>query len=182
MPSMNYKKLSKQISYALRHAPWKFGLELDEYGWVEVDELLNSLRTRKVWRNLQESDLQAMMSSSDKKRFEISGGKIRALYGHSIHRQVVKEPRIPPEVLYHGTARRFLSSIMEKGLLPRGRQYVHLSTDVETAMEVGRRHDHRPVILHIAAGKAHEEGIDFYQGNHQVWLVEHIDPKYLRRA
>lgn len=69
MPGMNYKKLSKQISYALRHAPWKFGLELDECGWVEVDELLNSLRTRKMWRNLQESDLQAMMSHSDKKAF-----------------------------------------------------------------------------------------------------------------
>lgn len=70
---------------------------------------------------------------------------------------------------------------MEKGLLSRGRQYVHLSTDVETAIEVGRRHDDRPVILQIAAREAHEEGIAFYQGNNQVWLVEYVKPKYLKR-
>ena len=40
---------------------------------------------------------------------------------------------MPPDVLYHGTARRFLESINENGLLPQSRQYVHLSQDNETA-------------------------------------------------
>ncbi|NPV30718.1 MAG: RNA 2'-phosphotransferase, partial [Firmicutes bacterium] len=36
---MDYKKLSKQISYALRHAPWKYGLELDGEGWANLRQL-----------------------------------------------------------------------------------------------------------------------------------------------
>ena len=35
---MNLKELSKEISYALRHAPWEYELELDE----EVPELFVS--------------------------------------------------------------------------------------------------------------------------------------------
>lgn len=30
---MDYVKLSKEISYALRYAPWEYELELDENGF-----------------------------------------------------------------------------------------------------------------------------------------------------
>ena len=33
-------QLSKEISYALRHAPWEYELELDDNGWVSVEQLL----------------------------------------------------------------------------------------------------------------------------------------------
>ncbi|GLH96713.1 hypothetical protein Pa4123_19870 [Phytohabitans aurantiacus] len=36
-------KLSKRMSLALRHAPERFGLALDEGGWVRVDDLLAAL-------------------------------------------------------------------------------------------------------------------------------------------
>jgi len=55
-----------------------------------------------------------MIEKSDKKRYEISNGKIRALYGHSIPQRIIKEQKCPPEVLYHGTARRFVKSIKKK--------------------------------------------------------------------
>ena len=45
---------------------------------------------------------------------------------------------IPPEILYHGTATKFLESIREKGILKRNRQYVHLSSDIETAKNVDK--------------------------------------------
>ncbi len=54
---------------------------------------------------------------------------------------------MPPENLYHGTARRFIQSIMKNGLLPQGRQYVHLSQDLETAQKVGERRDNKLIIL-----------------------------------
>jgi putative RNA 2'-phosphotransferase len=88
---------------------------------------------------------------------------------------MIKEP---PEILYHGTARRFLKSIMKKGLLPKGRQYVHLSQDMETAYEVGYRHDKEPYILKIDAKKAWGDGIKFYYGNDKVWLVDEISSIY----
>ena len=107
--------------------------------------------------------------------------KIKAYYGHSIPMRIAKEEKVPPEILYHGTARRFLNSIREKGLLPKGRQYVHLSQDVETAYSVGMRHDMKPCILKIDAKQAWKEGIVFYYGNEKVWLADEIPSKYIMK-
>lgn len=121
-----------------------------------------------------------MIEESEKKRHEIKDGKIRAFYGHSIPMKILKEEKMPPDILYHGTARRFMQSIMENGLSPQSRQYVHLSQDVETAENVGRRHDDKPCILIIDAQKAWNEGIKFYFGNEKVWLVDTMPSRYLR--
>lgn len=86
---------------------------------------------------------------------------------------------IPPKVLYHGTAHRFLKSIEKEGLLPMGRQYVHLSTDIPMAESVGKRRDNNPAILMVDAEKAAKDGIDFYIGNDEVWLCDHMPSKYL---
>ena len=39
---MDYIKLSKEISYALRHKPEEYNLSLDEEGYVFINDLLNS--------------------------------------------------------------------------------------------------------------------------------------------
>jgi len=176
---MDYLKLSKEVSYALRHAPWEYELELDEEGWVDVNQLLYSLHECKEWQNLIAQDLYLMVEKSEKKRHEISSTKIRALYGHSIPQRILKEPKTPPEILYHGTARRFAKSINENGLLPQNRQYVHLSVDIETALQVGKRRDDEPALLRINALKAWTEGIKFYIGNEKVWLADNIPSKYI---
>jgi len=148
---MDYSKLSKEVAYALRHAPWEYGLELDAEGWVDINQLLSSLHECEKWKKVSEHDLHVMIEKSDKKRYEISNGKIRALYGHSIPQRIIKEQKCPPEVLYHGTARRFVKSIKEKGLQPQG-----LSADVETALQVGKRRDIKPVLLIVNALEAFE--------------------------
>lgn len=176
---MDYIKLSKEISYALRHAPWEYELELDDEGWVGIAQLLTSLHESVIWQGLSEDDLYAMADKFDKKRFEISNGRIRALYGHSVPQKIIKVPDVPPEILYHGTARRFVQPISEQGLLPRNRQYVHLSADVETAMQVGKRRDESPVLLKIKALEAYSEGIKFYRGNEKVWLADSIPARYI---
>ena len=130
------EELSKEISYALRHAPWEYELEMDEGGWVPIAQLLGALHKAKKWKNICEADLNEMIERSEKKRHEIKDGKIRAFYGHSIPMKILKEVKMPPDILYHGTARRFEQSIMENGLLPQSRQYVHLSQDVETAVHL----------------------------------------------
>jgi putative RNA 2'-phosphotransferase len=176
---MDYIRLSKEISYALRHAPWEYELELDESGWVDVDQLIDSLREEKVWEKVNIEDITKAIESSDKKRHEISNGRIRALYGHSIQQKIIKTAEEPPEYLYHGTARRFLDSILSDGLLPKGRQYVHLSSDTGTALTVGRRRDGKPVLLEINAKKAWTDGVRFYHGNETIWLADSIDIKYI---
>ena len=176
---VDYEKLSKEISYALRHSPWEYGLELDVEGWVDINQLIKSLHKDDCWNKLNENDLHTMIEKSDKKRHEISAGKIRAVYGHSTQQKISKEATIPPKILYHGTASRFMDKIMKKGLLPQERQYVHLSSDVETVILVGQRRDDEPVLLKINALEAWNEGIKFYFANEKIWLADYIPNKYI---
>lgn len=176
---MNYTELSKEISYALRHAPWEYELEIDEEGRVPLKQLLSALHLNPKWENVVEDDLIEIVEKSEKKRLEICEGKIRAFYGHSIPMKIMKEVKMPPNILYHGTARRFMDSISEKGLLPRSRQYVHLSQDIETAENVGKRHDNNCRILVIDSLSAWNDGIKFYYGNEKVWLADMVPSKYI---
>ena len=155
-------ELSKEISYALRHAPWEYELEMDEEGWVPIEQLLDALHRKNDWKSITQEDIQQMIDISEKKRHEIVGSRIRAFYGHSIPMKISKIQSKPPEILYHGTARRFMESIMKNGLSPQSRQYVHLSQDVETAQNVGKRHDDKPYILRIDSLRAWNDGISFY--------------------
>mgnify|MGYP005982995787 CR=1 FL=1 len=172
-------QLSKTISYALRHKPQEFGLVLDDEGFVELDRLISQLGNRG-YSEVTEEILLSLLDRSDKRRWEITDGKIRAVYGHSTKEKIKKEPTTPPEFLYHGTAHRFLSSILEEGLRPKGRQYVHLSQDVDTAVIVGKRRDSQPVILRVRALQACQEGVRFYQELEGIWLSDGIESKYLQ--
>ena len=177
---MDYIKLSKEVSYALRHAPWEYELELDSEGFVPVTQLLQALNeNNRYGRPITVSDLEHITRCSDKKRHEIVGDKIRALYGHSIPMHISKEPVTPPDVLYHGTTHKALGAIMYDGLKPMGRQYVHLSVDTDTAVQVGKRRDDEPVILCIDAAKACADGIVFYKGNDKVVLADYVSHKYI---
>ena len=175
------EELSKEISYALRHAPWEYELEMNEEGWVPVEQLLDALHRTEKWSSICEADLNEMIEKSEKKRHEFADGKIRAFYGHSMPMKILKEDKMPPNVLYHGTARRFVESISKNGLLPQSRQYVHLSQDIETAENVGKRHDDKPCILIIDAKTAWNDGVKIYFGNEKVWLADAIPSRYIRK-
>lgn len=173
--------LSKTVARALRHAPWQYELEPDEEGWVSVDALLEGLRREKRrWQSVSEADLREMIDHSDKRRYEIREGSIRALYGHSLPGRLSREGALPPPRLFHGTSRRALDRILEWGLQPMGRQYVHLSTDRETAGEVARRKPPPHVTLDIDAEAAASGGVQFYRGNEKVWLADAVPPRFIR--
>ena len=173
-------ELSKLVSHALRHEPWLYELEVDDEGWVPVDSVLAALKEqREEWSALSEADLVYMIEASTKRRHEIDDGRIRALYGHSIPGKLKKAPAVPPELLFHGTAPDVVSLIRSSGLVPMGRQYVHLSVDESTAFEVGRCKAQKPTILRIAAVKAHDRGTQFYEGNERVWLADLVPSEFL---
>lgn len=177
---MYLTSLSKEVSYALRHAPWEYELEPDAEGFVPVGQLLTALNeTGHYGRPVTAADLEAVVDAPGKRRHEIRDGRIRALYGHSVQETIKRVPSTPPSVLYHGTTHRTLGQILKEGLKPMGRQLVHLSADVETAEQVGKRRDRNPVILLVDAAAAHEDGIAFYEGNDKVWLADTVPPQYL---
>ena len=72
-----------------------------------------------------------------------------------------------------------LEAILNDGLRPMGRQYVHLSVNTETAVQVGKRRDAAPVILVIDAHKAYTDGIVFYKGNDKVVLADYVPAGYI---
>ena len=123
------------------------------------------------------------MASDSKGRYSFNsdGTKIRANQGHSIDVIIDMEKRVPPEFLYHGTAARFMDSIMMQGLLPRSRNFVHLSPDYETAVTVGYRHSRpdQPVILKIHAAQMTEDGYEFMISDNGVWQINNVPPQYL---
>jgi putative RNA 2'-phosphotransferase len=173
-------RLSKAISRALRHEPWVYELEPDDEGWVPVAALLEALREeRPGWRGVSEREIARIIAESDKRRFELAGGRIRALYGHSLPGRLRKEPAPPPAILYHGTTREAAGRILREGLRPMGRQYVHLSTDETTAHQVAARRRGPAVLLTVAAGEAHRHGVAFYLGNEQVWLADAVPPEWI---
>ena len=176
---MNHRTLSKEISYALRHAPDDYDLKLDDEGWVDLDLLVRKLGEKKEFSGLTPKDVYDMIEMSEKKRHEMIDNKIRATYGHSVDKKIIKAPTTPPDVLYHGTARKFIDKILTEGLIPKGRQYVHLSEDIETATIVGKRRDEQPVILKIDTKKASIDGVQFYSEADKIWLSDKIPAKFL---
>jgi len=177
---MKLTELSKEISYALRHAPQEYELELDEEGFVPIDQLLHAINEGGNYdRTVTKADLEEIIRTSEKKRHEIVGDKIRALYGHSVPQFIKKEEGVPPKVLYHGTTKEALGSIKKNGLVPMQRQYVHLSVDREMADSVARRRKKDIAILRVDTEAAQKDGIKFYVGNDKVWLADNIPSKYL---
>jgi putative RNA 2'-phosphotransferase len=177
---MDLIRLSRTVSYALRHHPEQYDLKLDAEGWTSVEVLLQALRRqRSEWKHLCEADLVEMMNRSDKQRFELRDGKIRALYGHSLQMKFAKVAVKPPDILFHGTSPKAVDIIRREGLKPMGRQYVHLSVDEPTARTVGRRRTKQPVVLRILAAEAHRNGVKFYHGNETVWLADYIPPEFI---
>ncbi len=176
---MDYTKLSKKIAYALRHNPQKYELTPDEFGFVAIRDLLVALNKDFAENNVVTvEDILFIVNHSKKKRFEISSDLIRAYYGHT-YEVITGKIAEPPKYLYHGTSDNKLDSIIQKGLLPMTRQYVHLASDIETALSVGRRHKGETVVLKIDAEKAFKENVIFYKTNDTTWLASYISPCFI---
>lgn len=171
-------RTSKFLSLILRHEPERVGLKLDEAGWTGVDDLLQAVNQHGTPLTLEE--LKHIVAASDKKRFALSedGNRIRASQGHSIEVDLQYALQAPPEVLYHGTAMRFLDSIRRDGLQRMERHDVHLSAETKLTLQVGGRHG-KPVLLSIRAGDMHRAGHEFRVSANGVWLVKHVPPQFI---
>ncbi len=177
---MSEKEISKYMSLILRHKPETIGISLDEHGWADVNELINGIEKSHSEFNMEM--LEKIVAEDEKQRYSFNEDKtlIRANQGHSIPVDVELEKKTPPEVLWHGTAEKYVKSIDKEGLIPKSRLYVHLSGDIDTARKVGSRHG-KPVIYQVDAHKMQEDGIDFYQSVNGVWLCKRVPVKYLKK-
>ena len=166
----NLIRKGKQLSFLLRHdTEYRF----DEHGYREVQDLVQN-------HGFTKDEIVELVETNDKQRYEFNDdkSKIRARQGHSVNINIDLKETLPPDVLFHGTATRFLPSIKEKGILKMSRNYVQLTENFDIAMEVGKRHG-KPVILAVDTKAMREDGIKFYLSNNNVWLTEFVDSKYI---
>jgi len=178
MLSMNNKELSKFISLILRHKPETINIKLDKYGWANVNELINGIKKRGFIIDFK--ILSELVEKNSKQRFTFNEDKtqIRANQGHSLKVELELEELTPPDILYHGTSERFLENIIQEGIIKQSRNFVHLSTNEKTAIEVGKRHG-SPVLLKINARTMFEDGLKFYKSKNNVWLTKYVNPIYI---
>lgn len=171
---------SKFLSYVLRHEPEAIELTLDKEGWAVIYDLI--LHAGNKGYALDKDLIFDVVESSEKKRFTISedGLRIRAAQGHSTQQvNITYAEKTPPDILYHGTATRFIAQIREQGLLPLSRQYVHLSSEEATAIQVGQRYG-KHMLLKIKAVDMYKKGFTFYQADNGVWLTAHVPYEFIQ--
>ncbi len=175
------KNTSKFISLILRHNPGAVGISLDEHGWADVQELIGGIN-RSEGHVLDMEMLEEIVRTDEKQRYSFNEDRtlIRANQGHSIPVDVELEEKTPPDILWHGTGEKYVSSIDAQGLIPKSRLYVHLSADVETARKVGSRHG-KPVIYEVNCRRMAEDGYHFFLSANHVWLTKEVPARYLRK-
>ncbi len=176
--SKKQEKISKLISYWLRHKPEDGNIKLDRYGWVEIKDIINALNSNSL--DFTSNQLIELNNSFDKIRWKIDldTQKIKATHGHSISIEQELNSKTPNEILFHGTASKNIIGIIKNGLISKQRQYVHLSENIEMAREVGKRHG-KPFIIEVDTKKMIENDWEFFKTEENVWLTSDIDLKYL---
>ena len=176
---IDYERVSKFISLVLRHKPQEANLVLDKYGYARTSELVAGVK--KKYPEFNNDILIKIVETDEKQRysFKDNGKLIRANQGHSFPVDLGLEAQQPPLLLFHGTSTKYLDSIMEKGIISKSRQYVHLSKDIDTAHTVGLRHGAGTVILVVSAEQMWKDGYKFFLSDNGVWLVDEVPTKYL---
>jgi len=178
MEKKKEKKISKSISYWLRHSPEDIGITIEDNGWTDVKVLIEKAK-HKVEFTLDE--LKCVVDNSDKQRFSFSEDltKIRANQGHSIDVKIEFEEVKPPRILYHGAPEKSVDAIMKSGLNKMKRHHVHLSPSVEVASQVGARRG-KFVILEVEAMRLRADGHKIYISQNGVYLVDEVPPGYIK--
>lgn len=173
--------LGRFLSLVLRHNPSAAGITLDSHGWADVEALLRGVN--HTGKQIDRETLERIVRENNKQRYSFNEDhtKIRANQGHSLNVDVELKETAPPQVLYHGTASRFVDAIRAQGITRQSRQHVHLSGDLETAVAVGRRHG-GPAVVVIDAARMAGDGIKFYRSENGVWLCGQVPWKYVLRV
>jgi len=176
LSSYKAEKLGKIISGALRHFPGDLGLEMDEYGWVRLSDLIRIIERKYPWA--RPFHVEAMFETDNKGRYERKGELVRARYGHSVNIQL-DFPAADFDTLYYGTSEEEADRILEVGLKPVSQHYVHLSKSIEEAVKVACIRTDHPVIIAVAARRAQGKGINILDAG-PVCLAALVPPEFIQ--
>ena len=152
-------RLSKTVAFLLRHRPEVGNLRLDADGWTPLTELC-AAASRLLRFSVGPNDLVRLVESSDVRRFEISGERIRALQRPQARRG---SHRVwTPDILYHATTAKAVDTALDKGHLemPDGRA-VFMSNDEAQAWRAAHRFTGSPRLIVVDTTRARRSGVHF---------------------
>ena len=165
----SHRRRSKQLSQVLRHRALTLGLDVDDAGFVRLEDLADTV-------SLSIDEIVAVAAHPAEPRFEIDERRIRALYGHSFPVPDLPDLDVePPKTLFHGTSWDALPLIAAEGLRPMGRQKVYLTNNPTEALEVARRRS-KPALLAISAADLQS----LQAVADAVWAADSVAPSELR--
>ncbi|MBN1109405.1 MAG: RNA 2'-phosphotransferase [Methanomassiliicoccales archaeon] len=182
MNEQELDQLGRTLAGALRHFPERFGLDMDEQGFVSIREFINALRnSNRRYHWLRPHHIIAIIETDPKGRYQISNDMMRATYGHSLDLDLRLPTEDIPERLYYPATPEEADIILETGLRPSDRKMVHLSKTFQDALSAGRVRVENPVILEVDTAAAIEAGNVISKAGKTVFLVREIPPEFLSR-
>ncbi|KAH9413009.1 hypothetical protein DERP_013991 [Dermatophagoides pteronyssinus] len=181
---------SKYISYLLRHDS-RIETIVDDYGFISLNDLNRIIQNDKHELINEQQLIQMAEDSTTKKRFEyeyrssdedpnISKLYIRALNGHSfplranIFEPYINNDKSSSKYIYHVTNSHLINNILNEGLKPMARQFVHLYEQKNLVKYDGKRN----TLLEI--GPINEEIRLFRSKNGYLMCPDIIPPKYIK--
>ncbi|MCJ2554866.1 MAG: RNA 2'-phosphotransferase [Candidatus Thermoplasmatota archaeon] len=174
--------LGRTMAGILRHFPQRYGLEMTHNGWVDLQDLVTALRIRhRKFRFLKSHHLIAVVQTDPKGRYQFDEGRVRATYAHSLDLEMDLPTDNIPEVLYYPTTEEEAGILLEIGLKPSDRRWVHLSDTLESAMEAGRVRSDSPVILEVDVEKAQDAGVEIQKAGKFIYITTEVPPEFLEK-
>ncbi len=183
MSDQELERIGRTMAGALRHFPDKFGLSMDEQGFVPMRGFISAMKKnnpRYHW--LRPHHIIALIETDPKGRYQSSNDLIRATYGHSLDLDLRLPTDNIPDHLYYPTTEEETDIVLETGLKPSDRKLVHLSKTYADAFNAGKVRTDTPIILEIDAKGVIEEGMQIQRATRTIYLVQEIPAKFLSRA
>lgn len=183
MSDEELERIGRTMAGSLRHFPEKFGLSMDEQGFVSMRDFIAAMKKynpRYHW--LRPHHIIALIETDPKGRYQVSNDLIRATYGHSLELDLRLPTDSIPEHLYYPTTPEEADIILETGLKPSDRKLVHLSKTYSDAFNAGKVRTESPIILEIDTVAVIGSGLQIQRAARTVYLIKEVPPEFLSRA
>ena len=183
MNDQELEQIGRTMAGTLRHFPEKFGLEMDDQGFVSLRDFIGALKAhQRRYHWIRPHHIIAIIETDPKGRYQVSNDLIRATYGQTLDLELKLPTDNIPDRLFYPTTPEEADIILETGLKPSDRRMVHLSKTYKDAFSAGSVRTNTPIILEIDAKMAVGEGTEIQRAGKTVFLVREVRPEYLKRA
>ncbi|KAK8739936.1 hypothetical protein OTU49_003274 [Cherax quadricarinatus] len=177
-------RISKALSWLLRHGAEKEGLILGTGGWAKLEDVLRKPTFKKV----KVDKVKEIVANCPKQRFALKeeNGEfyIRANQGHSIQVDDLDLEEITiasdAESVVHGTYYRHWNSIKEQGLCRMNRTHIHFAPGLpgEAGVISGMRSSCQ-IFIYVDLAKALRDGFKFFKSANNVIMCSGNEAGYL---